>query len=128
MLLGARQHQGMRRLVAPGAAIVRSPQARNVIVSMPVGVERLRCAAFAVDPAGVPASIMFLLPDREAVLYFIDDEPAGVEGFAAVGGADTHPHRHVGQIERSDPMNACGVLDGEAPYRLRQDSVALFEA
>jgi len=41
--------------------------------------------------------------------YFIDDEPAGVEGFAAVGGADTHPHRHVGQIERSDPMDACGV-------------------
>ena len=85
----------------PGATIVRSPQARNVIVivSMPVGVARLRCAAFAVDPAGVPASLMFLLPDRDAVLYFIDDEAAGVEGLAAVGGAHPHPDRHVRQVE-----------------------------
>src|SRR5216683_3226224 len=115
MLLGTRQHQGFWRLMDPWA-IERSPQAVSVdvivIVPTPAGLARLRCAAFAVDPAGVPASIMLLLPDRDAVLHFIDDEPAGVEGFAAVGGADAHPHRHVGQVEGADPMNARGMLDG----------------
>src|SRR6266481_5688535 len=124
MLLGTRQHQGFWRLVDPWAAIVRSRQPVNVIVI--VSVTRLRCAALAVDPARVPASIMFLFPDRDAVLHFVDDEPARVEGFAAMGGADTHPHRHAGLVERAQPMDAGGVLDGEALHRLRQDPVALL--
>src|SRR5260370_9544063 len=119
MLLGTRQHQRVPQ---------RSPYAvpLQVFVPKPEGVARLRCAAFAVDPAGVPASIMFLLADRDAVLHFIDDEPAGVEGFAAVGGADTHPHRHVRHPESADPMDAGGMLDGTALQRLRQDPVALL--
>src|ERR1700676_3291250 len=116
MLLGTRQHQGIRRLMDPWA-IERRPLPVNV--RPPVAMARLRCAAFAVDPAGVPASIVFLLPDPDAVLHFIDDDPAGVEGFAAVGVADTHPHRDVGQVERADPMDARGMLDGKALYRLR---------
>src|ERR1700681_3851823 len=98
-----------------------------VIVPKTVSLVRLRCAAFAVDPAGVPASIVFLLPDRDAVLHFIDDEPAGVEGVAAVGGADTHPYRHVGQVERVDSMDTRGMLDGKALHRLRQYPVPLFD-
>src|SRR5260370_36012035 len=103
MLLGTRQHQGFWRLMDPWA-IERSPQAVSVdvIVPKPAGLARLRCAAFAVDPAGGPASIMLLLPDRDALLHFIDDEPAGVEGFARVGRTAAHPHRPCSQVERSD--------------------------
>src|SRR5258706_14041559 len=121
MLLGTRQHQRMR------ARAVERSRRSPVYVSVPVGMARFRCAAFAIDPAGVAASIMFLLPDRDAVLHFIDDEPAGVEGFAAVGGADAHPYRGVGQVEGSDPMDAHGMLDGKALHRLRQDPVALLD-
>src|SRR6266700_43660 len=96
-----------------------------MIVPRPVSLAR--CAAFAVDPAGVPASIMFLLPDRDAVLHFIDDVPAGIEGCAAMRGADAHPHRYVGQVERSNPMDAGSTLDGKALHRLRKDSFALLD-
>src|SRR6266404_235390 len=122
MLLGIRQHQRMR--ARPVERSRRPPV--YLIGSVPMGV-RFRCAAFAIDPAGVAASVMFLLPDRDAMLHFIDDEPAGVEGFAAVGGADAHPYRHVGQVKGSDPMDAHGMLDGKALHRLRQDPVALLD-
>src|SRR5882757_5941850 len=94
---------------------------------MIVRMVRRRRTALAVDPARVAAPVMFFFPDRNPVLDFIDDVSALVEGFAAVGGTHTHPHRHVGKIERPDPMDAHRVLDGKTLQCLGQDSFAFFD-
>src|SRR5258708_37655525 len=72
-------------------------------------------AALAVHPAGITASIMFFLPDRHAMFHFVDDEPAGVQGLAAMPGADTDPHRHIAPAQGADTMEAETVLVQEPP-------------
>src|SRR5258708_14574915 len=83
-------------------------------------------AALAVHPAGITASIMFFLPDRHAMFHFVDDEPAGVEGLAAVRGADTDPHGHSAQAQGADTMDPERVLYREAPQALRNDPPAFL--
>src|SRR5258708_21248664 len=83
-------------------------------------------AALAVHPAGITASIMFFLPDRHAMFHFVDDEPAGVEGLAAVRGADTDPHRHIAQAQGPATMDAESVLDREAPPGVGNDGLAFL--
>src|SRR6202041_1752053 len=93
----------------------------RVVVAVVVPVGWRCCAAFAVHPARVAAAIVFLLPDRHSMLHFIDDEAAGIEGLAAMRGADAHPHGHVAQSERADAMNAQSVFHREAPQGFGDD-------
>src|SRR5882762_6954228 len=99
-----------------------------MLVFMPVlvSVAGRRRAALAVHPAGITASIMFFLPDRHAMFHFVDNETAGVEGFAAMRGTDSDPHGHIAQAQRAHAMDAQSVLDRKAPQGLGDDALALF--
>src|ERR1700721_2237033 len=96
----------------------------RVIVA--VAVSWGRRTALAVHPARIAAAIVFLLPDRHSMLHLIDDEAAGIEGFAAMRGADAHPHGHVAQSERADAMNAQSVFHREAPQGFVDDAFAFL--
>src|SRR6202034_2427531 len=109
-----------------GLAMMRVIVAVAVIVTMVVPVGWWRCAAFAVHPARIAAAIVFLLPDRHSMLHFIDDEAAGIEGLAAMHGADAHPHGHVAQSQRADAMDAQGVLHREASQGFGDDAFAFL--
>src|ERR1700676_1699467 len=89
-------------------------------------LSRRRRAALAVHPAGITASIMLFLPDRHAMFHFVDNKPAGIEGFAAVRGTDTDPHGHIAHSQRADAMNAQGMLHREAPQGVGDDAFAFL--
>src|SRR5712664_26275 len=97
-----------------------------VLVPVPVSVTRRRRAALAVHPAGIAASIVFFLPDRHAMLHFVDDEAAGVEGLSAMRGTDTDPHGHIAQGQRADTVDAESVLDRKAPQGVGDDALAFL--
>src|SRR5882757_268197 len=97
-----------------------------VLVFMSVSVSGRRRATLAVHPAGITAAIMFLLPDRHAMLHFVDDEAARFEGFAAVRRTDSDPHGHVVQSQRAHAVDAQGVLHRKAPQRLGDDAFAFL--
>src|SRR6185437_1255697 len=86
-----------------------------------------RGTALAVHPARVAAAVVLFLPDGHAVLYLVDDETAGVEGFAAVGGTHAHPHGHVAHLQGADAMNAPGVQNREALQGLGHDARAFLD-
>src|ERR1700731_2530592 len=96
-----------------------------VFTLVAVGVAGLG-AALAVHPAGIAASIMLFFPDRHAMLHFVDEETAGVEGFSAMRGADADPHGHIAQVQRADTMDAESVLDREAPQGVGNDALAFL--
>src|ERR1700685_2001886 len=83
-------------------------------------------AALAIHPARITASIVLFLPDRHAMLHFVDDEAAGIEGLAAMRGADSDPHGHVAQPQSADAMNAERVLHREAPQGFGDDAFAFL--
>ena len=85
-----------------------------------------RRATLAIYPSRIAAAVMFLLPNGHAMLDFIDDEPTGIEGFAAVRGTHSHPNRHVAQSQGTDTMDAHGVFHREAPQRFRDDALAFL--
>src|ERR1700694_383843 len=89
-------------------------------------VTRRPGAALAVYPAGITAAIVLFLPDRHAMLHFVDDETTSVEGLAAMRGADSDPHCHIAQVERPDAMDAQHVLHGEAPQRFGEDALTFL--
>src|SRR3989338_6024636 len=60
------------------------------------------------DPAGISAGVIFLLPNRQARLVFIDDIATGAETVLAVGRNDTDPHRHVADLKPAGAVNAFG--------------------
>ena len=91
-----------------------------------VGMLWFRRATLAIDPSGIAAAVMFLFPNRQAMLDFIDDESARIEGFTAVCGTHPDPHCHVAQAQRTDAMDAQGMLYRKAPQRFRNDAVAFF--
>src|SRR6266851_7332790 len=97
-----------------------------MIMLVPVSVTRRRRAALAVHPAGIAASIVFFLPDRHAMLHFVDDEAAGVEGLSAMRGTDTDPHGHIAQGQRADTVDAESVLDRKAPQGVGDDALAFL--
>ena len=59
-------------------------------------------ASLAVHPAGVAVDVMFFLPDRDAMLDFIDDESAGAKRLVAMRGAHADPDGNV--TDRQRPM------------------------
>jgi len=83
------------------------------------GVRMLRFgrAALAIDPSRIAAAIVFFLPNGHAMLDLIDDEAAGVKGFAAMCGAHAHPHRHLSQPQGTDAVDAQSMLHREAAQR-----------
>ncbi len=91
-----------------------------------VGMLRFGGATLAIYPARIAAAIVLLFPDGKAMLDLIDDESAGVEGFAAVCGTHPHPDRHVAQAQGSDAMDAQGVLHRKAPQRFGDDALAFL--
>src|ERR1700738_2657200 len=105
-----------------GGGLVMMPVFMVVLVS----VMRRRRAALAVHPAGIAAAIVLFLPDRHAMLHFVDDETTGVEGLTAMRGADSDPHRHIAQVERADAMDAQHVLHLEAPQRFGEDALTFL--
>ena len=60
------------------------------------------------------------------MLNLIDDVSAGIEGLGAVRGAHPDPHRHVAQIQTTDPVDAQGMFHREAPQCFRDDAVAFL--
>lgn len=54
---------------------------------------------------------MFLLPDGDAGLGFVDDGAAGVEGVAAVRRRHAHPDREFAELEKSGAVHAGGAED-----------------
>src|ERR1700692_5136146 len=105
-----------------GGGLVKMPVFMVVLVS----VVRRRRAALAVYPARIAAAVVLLLPDRHAMLHLVDDETAGIEGFAAVRGTDADPHCHVAQIQRADAMDAQRMLHREAPQGFGDDALAFL--
>jgi len=49
---------------------------------------------------------VFLFPDRQPVLHFIDDEAAGAKGLVAVRRRGTDPDGDFAQRQRADPVHA----------------------
>src|SRR6266478_4638045 len=92
-----------------------------MIMLVPVSVTRRRRATLAVHPAGITAAIMFFLPDRHAMLHFVDDEAARLEGFAAMRRTDSDPDSHVVQSQRAHAVDAQSVLHRKAPQGVGDD-------
>jgi hypothetical protein len=67
---------------------------------------------------------VLFLPDRDAVLDFVDDEAAGAEGFVAVVGADADPHSHFANAELAHAMHTLGGHDAELRDGLLDDARA----
>src|SRR6188768_2146364 len=80
-----------------------------MIVLVRVFVRGRGCASLAVHPAGIPVDVVLFLPDRYAMLHFVDDEPAGPKRLVAVHGADSDPDRDVADRQRPDAMYAGGA-------------------
>src|ERR1700722_2324946 len=97
-----------------------------VLVFMLVSVTGRCRATLAVHPARITAAIMFLLPDRHAMLHFVDDEAARFEGFAAMHRTDSDPDGHVVQSQRAHPVDAQGVLHRKAPQGVGDDPLAFL--
>lgn len=68
-------------------------------------------AGGAIDPAGRAAGVVFLLPDGDAGLGFVDDGAAGVEGVAAVRRRHADPDREFAELEKSGAVHAGGAED-----------------
>jgi hypothetical protein len=69
---------------------------------------------------------MFFLPDRDAMLHFIDDEPAGAERLVAMRGAHAYPDSNVTDREGTDSMHAGGASDAKAAHGFRHDARAFL--
>ncbi len=84
-------------------------------------------AALAVDPSGVAGDVVLLLPDRHAVLDFVDDEAAGLKRFAAMARAHADPHGEFADFERADAMHAQRMRDAEALDGRAHDALAFLD-
>src|ERR1700722_9355168 len=82
-------------------------------------------AVLAVDPTRITVLVVLLLPDRHPVLDLVDDVAAGIEGLAAMSGADPDPDRQFADRQRPEPMRAARALDTEALSCLGKDALAL---
>src|SRR5687768_5825575 len=91
-----------------------------------LGARHHRSAALAVHPAGVAVDVVLFLPDRDAMLHFIDDEAAGAESFVSMRRAHAHPHGDIADRERSGAMHAGGARDAEAADGFVHDACAFF--
>lgn len=84
-------------------------------------------AVLAIHPAGIAVRVVLLLPDRNAVLHFIDDESARIEGFAPMFGADTDPDGELTDRKVADTMRAAGIYDAITLARTCKNALALAQ-
>src|SRR6185312_13975191 len=92
-----------------------------------VRVLRRRRAALAVHPARVAADVVLLLPDRHAMLHFIDDVAAREERLVPVTRARANPHREIADGETPDAMHASRMLDAEPLHRFGHDALGFLQ-
>ena len=85
-------------------------------------------AALAVHPPGVPVHVVLFLPDRYAVLHFVDDVAAGRKGLAPVSGAHPHPHRNIFQAEVAGAVYAGGSNNAKSFAGLIQNDMPFFKS
>ena len=91
----------------------------------PLVLVRMR-AALAIDPARVAVDVVLFLPDRHAVLHFVDDVAARGECFGAMTRAHADPHRQIADRERADAMHARGSQHAEALDGFRDDALTFL--
>src|SRR5271154_929960 len=60
------------------------------------------------------------------MLDLIDDEAAGVKGFAAMCGAHPHPHRHFSQPQGADAVEAQSMLYRETAQCFGDDALTFL--
>jgi hypothetical protein len=109
-----------------GMIMMRVVVVRMIVVRMIVMRMIGRCgAAFAVDPARITVDVVFLFPNGDAVLHFVDDVPTRSEGLVTMARTYADPHCELAEGKIPDAMHAPRVLDTEARTGLRDDSLAL---
>jgi|GEM_PF-5866265 hypothetical protein len=84
------------------------------------------CLGLAVDPLGLAVLVMFAFPNWDSSLGFIDYVAAGVEGWAAMGRADSDPNGDVADGEWTDSMDTCCGFDAESFDRFGDYALAFF--
>src|SRR5262245_59472072 len=84
-------------------------------------------APFAIDPARIAIEVVLLLPDRHAVLHFIDDVPAGGESFISMRRADAHPYGQLPDLEGSDPVYTRRAENGKPLTCFLDDAFAFLD-
>ena len=84
-------------------------------------------AVLAIHPTGIAVRVVFLLPDRNAVLHFVDDESARIEGFAPMLGADTDPDGQLADRKVADTMRAAGMYDAKTLACTCKNALALAQ-
>ena len=82
-------------------------------------------ATLAVHPARITADVMFFLPNRDAVLHFVDDVATGTKCFVAVWCAHAHPYGDRTERQIADAMHAACMGHTEARAGLGDDAFAL---
>ena len=76
------------------------------------------------QPVRVAFAVVLALPDRHALLHFIDDVAAGVEGGATMRCAHPDPHGQIADREGADAVRAAGRQHVETRHRLGHDPFA----
>src|SRR6195256_4829676 len=80
-------------------------------------------AALAIDPTGVTAQVVLLLPDRHALLDLVNDVAAGEKRLVAMRCAHSHLHRQLADRKLADAVQARGVRHAKARDRLGEDAL-----
>src|SRR5260370_16470334 len=101
-----------------GGGLVMMLEFMIMLVPVPVSVTGRRRAALAVHPAGIAASIVFFLPDRHAMLHFVDDEATGVQPLSAMRGTKTDPHGSILQVNQARTGEPEHILHRHTPQGL----------
>ena len=84
------------------------------------------CAARrAVDPRGGAAGVVFLFPNRQAGLRFVDDVAARLERRPPVFRGDTHPHREFAKLQVAGAMHGHGSDERKLCTGIGEDFLAL---
>ena len=83
-------------------------------------------AVVAADPPGGAIGEMFLFPDGDPRLYFVDDVSAGVEGGVPVGGGNADDDGETTDSDLSDAVDAGRVEDFEAFPGLRENALTFL--
>ena len=77
-----------------------------------ITVRVTRCSTvLAVHPFADTGQVMFLFPDRQAGLGLVNNVPACIKGFAAVGGGNANDHGTITQLKQTLTVYAQGMAD-----------------
>ena len=96
----------------------REETARSVLVFL--------STAFAPHPVAGTVRIEFLLPDGQAVLDCVDDEPAGVKSLSPMGRGNDHHHGAFTNFQRAGPVCRPGMIQAEALHGFPDDALSLL--